>query len=152
MQWGRRRPGVAVCSLLGRSVVAVIGPGTSSSVRRTHPLCAGLHVPHLSYDATDTRLSFTEGEFKYLVKVGVSLTSPNLTVFDLTTQKSIRLWFPRSVLRNVWLASKFLLETERDHAQKSTQYGFVIFFAERNKIHCQKLAAGMAFGQNLESV
>ena len=68
----------AVCSILEKNVIAVIGPRTSSGSKHTHQLCSGLHVPQITPDATDSRLSFTLGDFDYLIKVGKSC---RLTIF-----------------------------------------------------------------------
>ena len=42
--------------MMEQNVVAVIGPGSSSDVRATHPICAGLHIPQIAPLATDPNL------------------------------------------------------------------------------------------------
>ena len=42
-----------VCELLREGVATIIGPMSSTSVKTSHPMCNGLHVPMISPSATD---------------------------------------------------------------------------------------------------
>lgn len=73
-------------------MTAIVGPVGSSAVKNSHPLCAGVHIPHLTPGATDSRLSFTSADYKYLIKVRASqslskstflCTWPGYAIFSL---------------------------------------------------------------------
>ena len=56
-------------SLVADNVTAIVGPIGSSAVKNTHPICSALHIPQVTAGATDSKLSFTSVDYKYLVKV-----------------------------------------------------------------------------------
>ena len=56
-------------------MIAVIGPRSSSGSKHTHPLCAGLQIPQITPDATDSTLSYTLGDYHYLVKVKEAMSN-----------------------------------------------------------------------------
>ena len=72
-------------------MIAVIGPRSSSGSKHTHPLCAGLHVPQVTPDATDSTLSYTLGDYRYLIKVSTHTLCAGLHIHWETTATSLRL-------------------------------------------------------------
>ena len=57
------------CYQLEQGVSIVIGPGSSSEVKATHPICAGLRIPQIAPIATDPTLSIDTANYPYLLKV-----------------------------------------------------------------------------------
>ncbi len=58
----------AVCKLLSEGVTTIIGPMTSTSVKASHPMCLGFHMPMISPSATDPMLDDAQG-YKYLLRM-----------------------------------------------------------------------------------
>ena len=54
--------------MMEQNVMAVIGPISSMDVRAIHPICAGLHIPHIAPLATDPNL--IKLDHPYLARVG----------------------------------------------------------------------------------
>ncbi len=55
--------------MIEKNVVAIIGPDESGYVKAIHPVCAGLHIPHIAPLATDPTL--IPAEFPFLAKASV---------------------------------------------------------------------------------
>ncbi len=53
--------------MIAKNVVSLIGPDGSGYVKAIHPVCSGLHIPHIAPLATDPTL--VPAEFPYLAKV-----------------------------------------------------------------------------------
>ena len=72
-------------SLIGDNVTALIGPIGSSAVKNTHPICSGLHIPQVTAGATDSKLSITSADYRYLIKVVIHTVSPT-SFYDIGVQ------------------------------------------------------------------
>lgn len=65
--------------------VAIVGPTTSSSVKVTHPLCAGFHIPQIAPYATDPSFDFSPDSYSYLVRMSSSDAIENRALADFVS-------------------------------------------------------------------
>ena len=65
--------------------VAIVGPITSSSVKVTHPLCAGFHIPQIAPYATDPTFDFSPDTYSYLVRMSSSDATENRAMADFVS-------------------------------------------------------------------
>lgn len=72
----------AVYEQIQSGVVAIIGPTTSSSVKATHPLCSGFHIPQIAPYATDPSFDFSPDSYRYLVRMSASDAVENRAIAD----------------------------------------------------------------------
>lgn len=54
----------SVCDLVKKEIVTILGPMTTSSVKASHPLCLGLHMPMITPSATDPMLRVNNSALK----------------------------------------------------------------------------------------
>ncbi|XP_020613483.1 glutamate receptor ionotropic, kainate 2-like [Orbicella faveolata] len=65
--------------------VAIVGPTTSSSVKATHALCAGFHIPQIAPYATDPSFDFSADSYSYLVRMSSSDATENRALADFVS-------------------------------------------------------------------
>lgn len=65
--------------------VAIVGPTTSSSVKATHALCAGFHIPQIAPYATDPSFDFSPDSYSYLVRMSSSDAIENCALADFVS-------------------------------------------------------------------
>lgn len=65
--------------------VAIIGPTSSSSVKATHVLCAGFHIPQVAPYATDPSFVFSPDSYSYLVRLSSSDATENHALVDFVS-------------------------------------------------------------------
>lgn len=75
----------AVYEQIHNGVAAIVGPITSSSVKASHPLCSGFHVPQIAPYATDPSFDFSADSFNYLVRMSPSDAIENLALADFAS-------------------------------------------------------------------
>ncbi|XP_078365248.1 glutamate receptor 2-like [Oculina patagonica] len=65
--------------------VAIVGPITSSSVKATHALCVGFHIPQIAPYATDPSFDFSPETYSYLVRMSSSDAIENRALADFVS-------------------------------------------------------------------
>ena len=75
----------AVYEQIHGGVVAIVGPTTSYSVKATHPLCSGFHIPQIAPYATDPSFDFSPESYRYLVRMSPSDAIENRALTDFVS-------------------------------------------------------------------
>ena len=65
--------------------MAIVGPTTSSSVKATHPLCSGFHIPQIAPYATDPSFDFSPESYRCLVRMSPSDAIENRAPTDFVS-------------------------------------------------------------------
>ena len=59
--------------MVERGVSLIVGPGYSSAVSTSYPVCAGMHIPQITPTASDSELFVESDEYEFLFKVCLAI-------------------------------------------------------------------------------